>query len=163
MADLIATDPLAALLPACHGAHQLAAAQPARITALAPFETKGLPAPGRSTARPGGITLWAGHGLWLATGTAPEASPQTDATDAWAVLHLTGPAPEAVLARLVPTDLRALHFRAGSVARTLLGHIAVLIHRPEAAPDALEIWLPRSMAAHAIDDLLGAMRALEAR
>ncbi|MDP3862517.1 MAG: sarcosine oxidase subunit gamma [Phaeovulum sp.] len=168
MADFIATDPLAALLPTTRGAHQLAGAQPGRITALAPIgPAKGLPAPGRAQTHAGGIVLWAGHGLWLATGTPPQAvpqtAPQTDETDAWVIVRLSGPAPDAVLARLVPIDLRALNFRPGHVARTLLGHVAVLIHRPEAAPEALEIWLPRSMAAHALIDLASAMRGLAAR
>jgi sarcosine oxidase subunit gamma len=78
-------------------------------------------------------------------------------------VRLTGPAPDAVLARLVPVDLRPLHFAPGHVARTLLGHVAVLIHRPATAPEALEVWLPRSMAAHALDDLAEAMRAVAAR
>jgi sarcosine oxidase subunit gamma len=162
VADLIATHPLDQLAQSI-GAHHLAAAPQGRITALAPFETKGLPAPGRAVAHSGGLTLWAGHGLWLATGAPPALTPATDATDAWVAVRLTGPAPDAVLARLVPVDLRPLHFAPGHVARTLLGHVAVLIHRPATAPEALEVWLPRSMAAHALDDLAEAMRAVAAR
>jgi len=162
VADLTATTPLA-LLAQTYGAHHLALAPQGPITALAPFETKGLPAPGRAVAHAGGVTLWAGHGLWLATGTPPAITPQTDATDAWVVARLSGPAPDAVLARLVPVDLRPLHFAPGHVVRTLLGHVAVLIHRPEGAPEVLEIWLPRSVAAHALGDLAEAMRGLAAR
>ena len=163
MADLIATDPLAALLPVAHGTHHLIAAQPGRITALAPYDNKGLPKPGRAAPHPGGLLLWAGHNLWLATGTPPQSTPQTDVTDAWAVVRLTGPEPEAVLARLVPINLRARHFLPGYTARSLLGHIAVLLHRPAAAPETLELWLPRSTAAHAIGELARAMRGLAAR
>lgn len=164
MADLTVTDPLSSLLPVQHGAHHLIRAQPGTITALAPIgAAKGLPPPGRAEARGRSLVLWAGHGIWLATGTPPATAPQTDATDAWVIVRLSGTTPDAVLARLVPVDLRPLHFRPGHVARSLLGHVAVLIHRPEAAPDTLDIWLPRSMAAHALLELATAMRGLAAR
>lgn len=164
MADLTVTDPLSSLLPVQHGAHHLIRAQPGTITALAPIgAAKGLPPPGRAEARGESLVLWAGHGLWLATGTPPATAPQTDATDAWVIVRLNGPTPDAVLARLVPVDLRPLHFRPGDVARTLLGHVAVLIHRPASAPEALELWLPRSMAAHGLRSLREVMRAQAAR
>lgn len=156
-------EPAAALAPQTAGAYRIEPAQPDRITALSPFDANGLPPPGKAETRPGGVLLWAGHGLWLATGTAPALTPATDATDAWVVLRLSGPAPDAVLARLTPIDLRPLHFRPGQVARSLVGHIAALLHRPEAAPEVLEIWLPRSMAAHAEGEIAEAARALAAR
>jgi sarcosine oxidase subunit gamma len=169
VADLTAFDALAALFPVETGGYRLEPAPQGTLTGLAPFAAPGgaLPAPGRAMPHAGGTLLWAGHGQWLATGTLSakltEAAALTDQTDAWAVLRLTGPAPGAVLARLVPVDLRRLCFVPGTVARTLLGHIAVLIHRPEAAPEALELWLPRSMAAHAVREIAHAMRGQAAR
>lgn len=169
MADLGITDALAGLLPVDTGAYRLEAAPQGAITALAPYGAPGaaFAAPGRATPHAGGTLLWAGYGNWLATGDLPAsltaAAAVTDQTDAWAVLRLTGPAPEAVLARLVPLDLRRLHFAPGAVARTLAGHIAVLIHRPQSAPEALEIWLPRSMAAHGLHEIADAMRSQTAR
>ena len=156
-------EPAPALAPQAAGAHHIEPAQPDRITALSPFDANGLPFPGRAETRPGGVLLWAGHGLWLAAGMAPALTPATDETDAWVVLRLSGPAPDAVLARLTPIDLRPLHFRPGHVARSLVGHVAALLHRPEAAPEVLEIWLPRSMAAHALGEIAEAARALAAR
>jgi len=176
VADLPQFDALAGLLPVQHGAITLAAAPQTELWAVAPFGPAAtlarlfatdLPAPGRSAPWSGGLLLWAGWQRWFVTGGLPDGvakvAATTAQTDAWAVLRLTGPAPETVLARLVPVDLRMLHFGTGAVARTLLGQIAVLIHRPQTAPEALELWLPRSMAAHGLQSLREAMRAQVAR
>jgi heterotetrameric sarcosine oxidase gamma subunit len=175
VASLTETLPELEALPFEAGVHRLVAAPGGPITALSPYRGAeagllgllgaALPAPGKSVELAVGLCLWAGHRRWLLTGPAPEGlaahAALTDLSDAFVRVHLVGPAADAVLARLVPIDLRATQFGDGAVALSLLGQISVLVHR--GPPGALALWLPRSMAGHAVADICRAMRAYSAR
>jgi len=180
VASLIETPALAGLgLPVEAGDARLSAAAPGRVTAIAPFRGRtaatgaalaalglGFPAPGTSAAAGTARILWAGRGLAFLVGADPPAglaglAALTGQTDAWAVMALSGPAHAAVLARLVPLDLRPAAFAPGATARSTLVHCPVLLCRRDAA--TLEIWAMRSMAASAVHETQAAMRALAAR
>jgi len=84
----------------------------------------------------------------------------TDQSDGWVWLRLVGPKATDVLARLVPLDLRPAAFPDDACAKTLLGHMPVLITRSAAGFDLLTF---RSMAQTAIHELECAMKAVVAR
>lgn len=178
MADLIATGPLEGqvpfeaagvvldVLPA--GPLALIAPYPGRTAAAsAALEAAfgaGFPAPGQVlAARDGARIIWMGREGALLIGAAPP--PLADAavidlTDGWAGLVLGGAGAEAVLARLVPIDLRPAAFPEGSAARSLLGHVQALLLRSAAG---LEIHVMRSYARTAWHEIETAMRGLAAR
>ena len=180
MASLIETTPAEGLLPVTAGAATLAAAAAGPITSVAPFRGKeraassalkplglSFPGPGKAVTKDGAACVWAGRGqAFLIGAEAPEElagiAALTDQSDAWVVMRLSGAGAEAVLARLVPLDLRAATgFRTGSAARTLLGHMPLVIRRVAAAD--FELMTFRSMAAHAVHELSVAMEAVAAR
>lgn len=184
MADLKASEAAAGTgLPLTHGACRLTALGHERRTLIAPFPGQmgavsaalaamglAFPAPGQVLAAPGGRIVWAGREQAMLIGAAPPAAlaeyaATSDQSDGWAGFMLAGPGggqgAEAVLARLVPIDLRAASFPPGHSARTLLGHMPLLILRD--AADAFELYTFRSMARSAVHELAEAMRALAAR
>ena len=85
----------------------------------------------------------------------------TDQSDGWARMRLQGPGAEAVLARLVPIDLRVAAFPEGAVARSGLNHMMMVLMRE--GPQAFQIMVFRSMAGSAVHELAVAMKALTAR
>ena len=97
----------------------------------------------------------------VAAKVAPEGAAVTDQSDAWAVVALEGDAAEAVLARLVPVDLRVAVFAVGHVAKTMLAHLSVTITRTGQA--TFEIMVMRSMAKTLVHDLEVAARGLSLR
>ena len=108
--------------------------------------------------------VWTGRGQAFLIGAEPPkglegAAALVDQSDGWAGLRLEGPAAADVLARLVPLDLRAM--AVGSCARSLLGHMALVLMRPEA--EAFEMLVFRSMARTAVHEIDTAMRQLAAR
>lgn len=180
MASLIETAPAAGLLPVVAGAATLTEVAGGPITSIAPFRGKdravsaalkplglSFPGPGKAVTKGDAACVWTGRGqAFLIGAEAPDAlagiAALTDQSDAWVVLRLSGAAAEAVLARLVPLDLRAATgFKAGSAARTLLGHMPLAIRRVAAAE--FELMTFRSMAAHAVHELTVAMEAVAAR
>lgn len=180
MASLIEKTPAAGLTPLSRGDAVLTEVLPGPITAIMPYGGKdravasalkalglGLPGPNRSVTKGAAACVWTGRGQAFLVGAEPPdglagIAALTDQSDAWVVLRLAGPAAEAVLARLVPIDLRAATgFRTGAVARTLLGHMPLVIRRTAAAE--FELMTFRSMAAHAVHELDVAMTAVAAR
>ena len=174
MARLIAKSPAEGLLPVAHGEVTLAEDLPEAITSVAPLGGQdaavagalgqAFPAPGTTTTGPAGDLVWSGRGQALLLGPPPGAVPGaavTDQSDAWTVLTLSGPGARAVLARLVPADLRPSVFPEGATARTLLGHMTVSITRT--GPDAYRLMVFRSMARTAVHELSEAMRSVAAR
>ncbi len=177
MVSLIATDVFHGLLPVLQGPLQLAAATPARITSVMPFRGRagavqtalgrmglGLPEPGQSREGKAAAILWSGRGQAFLLDADPEPlagiAALTDQSDAWAVMRLTGPGWDQVLSRLVALDLRPSGFPEGAVARSGLNHMNALFRR---LADGVEIWVFRSMAATAVEELAGAMARVAAR
>lgn len=180
MARLIETPALAGPLPAPDGRCRLTALPWAPIAAIAPFRGQegavaaalaplglAFPAPGQALAGAAGARiLWAGRGTAFLIGAAPPPAlagiaAVTDQSDGWAGLRLEGPDHAAVLARLVPLDLRPAAFPAGRAARAPLNHVPALFTR--AGPEAVELWVFRSMAATAVHELETAMIRVAAR
>jgi sarcosine oxidase subunit gamma len=119
------------------------------------------PEPGRIVERPGLRAVWFGRDAAMVEGARPAGvGAVTDQTDAWVVVRLEGEGAQDVLARLVPIDLREVAFPAGSVARTVLGHLNVAVLRHGRA---FEVWAFRSMAGTLAHDLDRAMRGVAAR
>jgi sarcosine oxidase subunit gamma len=152
--EVMALGPVAAVQP-----------WPGRVAAVdAALKARGLgfPAPGRSLEVADTRILWAGRAAAFLIGTAPPELADAaviDLTDGWAGLTLAGPGAEAVLARLVPIDLRPAAFPEGTVARTLLGHLQVLIQR---RGGGFEVMVMRSYLRTAHHEVAGAMRRLAA-
>ncbi len=178
MPSLFEKTPCEGLLPLAIGGMTLTEIAAERITSVAPFAGKdravgaalkalglGWPKPGQSVAGKGGRILWTGRGQAFLIGADPEGlagiAALTDQSDGWARIELSGADVEAVLARLVPLDLGAAAFPKGSVARSSLGHMMMVLHRSE--DRAFEIMVFRSMAATAVHELHAAMTALAAR
>lgn len=180
MAELyVQTPDLGLELPLERGRVRLSALPSVSITAIQPFPGQtaavdavlrplGLrfPVPGESVATAGARLVWAGRETAFLFGApAPDGlrahAACTDQSDGWAGLRLDGSDAEAVLARLVPIDLRAGLFGVGACARTPLNHMQALILR--AADETFDLHVFRSMAATAVHDLADAMRAVAAR
>ena len=163
MVELTALTPCDGLLPLTIGTVTLDEVRYDRITSVAPFAGQDVSAVLPSMNQRSETAIWAGHGVWMVLGDAPEGvhAATTDQSDAWAIVRLSGADAEAVLARLVPVDLRAVQFPEGSVAKTMLAHLSVSVSRVGA--DAFEIWAMRSMAKTLVHDLEVAMTSVAAR
>lgn len=180
MPELIAKTPCAGLhLPLSPGRVTLSEWLPGRMTSVAPFagaERKvatnlkklglSFPAPNGMLQSGQGRIVWTGRGQAFLIGADPapglaESAALTDQSDGWAGLRLEGTAAADVLARLVPLDLRLSAMPAPSSARSLLGHMTMVLMRP--APDRFELLVFRSMARTAVHELAEAMRELAAR
>ncbi len=180
MANLVAKNPCAGLLPITAGMVALSEVDPGTITSLAPLRGKAeagsaalhvahgmaYPAPGRATGKAGARAVWAGLDQAFLIGPAPDPGLEahyalTDQSDGWAALRLEGPGAEAVLARLCPLDLRPSVFKRGHTARSLLGHMNASVTRTGA--QAFDILVFRSMARSAVHELGEAMRSVAAR
>ncbi|NCO85586.1 MAG: sarcosine oxidase subunit gamma [Rhodobacterales bacterium] len=180
MASLIAVAAGGGLLPVTVGGVTLREAVADPVTSIAPFHGQdnavaavlksalglGFPAPNRALAKGGVRIVWAGQGRALLIGApVPQGlaglAALTDQADGMVVVSLAGAAAEAVLARLVPIDLRAATFKAGHVARTLLGHMQVGIARSDA--QAFEVMAMRSMARTLVHELTEVAQRVAAR
>jgi sarcosine oxidase subunit gamma len=123
------------------------------------------PAPGRATGKEGARCIWSGIGAAFLVGPEPDAglgefAAVVDQSDAWAIVCLQGEASEAVLARLVPVDVRAAQFKRGHTVRTQLQHLDVSITRVGA--QRFQIMAFRSMAQTLVHDLETAMKTVAA-
>lgn len=178
MPSLIEKSPCDGLLPVYTGGLKLTEVAPARITSVAPLNGKeravasalkalglGWPAPGTSVVRGDAACLWSGRGQAFLIGAAPDGldgiAALTDQSDGWARMRLEGPGAESVLARFVPLDLRAAVFPVGSVARSGLNHMMMVLSRT--GDECFDIMVFRSMATTAVHELHQAMAALAAR
>ena len=164
MIDLKATSAfMAQRLPVTLDRCEMRALPTARITALAPYPGQmgalrahlgGFPDPGEVVIAGDTRLVWAGRDLAFAFGPGlPDGAEAfcavTDQSDGWTGLALQGPGAEAHLARRLPFDLRKLP--APGAARSLLGHVPLLILRLQ--PQAFEIWVWRSMLRSALHEL----------
>ncbi|MFP4044685.1 MAG: sarcosine oxidase subunit gamma [Rhodosalinus sp.] len=180
MADLTPRTPCAGLLPFRAGDVRLTEVDAGRITSLMPGPEQaaaldaalrdahglGWPDPGRAALGEDAAVVWTGMDQAMLMGPAPDATLSahaalTDQSDAWAVVELSGEAGPAVLARLVPVDLRPQAFPVGAVARTLLGHMHAGVLRT--GPATLRLLAFRSMAGTLVQELRGAMEGVAAR
>ena len=110
--------------------------------------------------------IWMGWGRALVVGAAlpagiGEVAAVTEQGDGIAALRIEGEAVEAVLARLVPVDLRAGVFPEGTTARTLVGHMIAQVTR--ISPQAFEIMVMRSMGHTLVHEVKQAARMVAAR
>ena len=173
MAELIARTPCAGLLPRTAGRTEITEAEWTPLYLIAPFRGReedvaqalglGWPAPDRSTTDGARRAVWTGPGQALVSGDLPDLPhcAVTDQSDAFAVVRLAGPEAEAVLARLVPIDLRAAAFPPGASARTLLGHMTATVIREDGGAFTLMVF--RSMAGTLVHELVRAAEGVETR
>ena len=177
MVKLIPLTPCAGLLPKTVGTVTLTEVVVDQVTSVAPYAGKdkqvsaglkeqvgvGLPGVGCSLGKGDALIHWAGHRTWFLRGAVSldGLAAVTDQSDTWAIVEIAGAGAEDVLARLVPVDLRVGTFKKGHTARTLLGHMNVLIMRT--GPQAFEIMAMRSMAGTLVHELEQAMRGVAAR
>lgn len=180
MAKLIDLSPAAGLLPLTIGTVALTEDAVGPVTSIAPFAGKtdevgkvlvdavgcGFPAPNRAENGKGAQVLWAGRGRALLIGVpAPEGlsglAAVTDQSDASVWVTVRGARAEAVLARLVPLDLRVAGFPQGATARSFVNHMTAQITRTGA--EAFQIACFRSMAATLVHELTEAAQAVAAR
>lgn len=178
MAELIEKSPCAGMgLPRIDGGVVLEEWLPGAITSVAPLAGAGadaalaplgfgFPAPNTMAQAQGARIVWTGRGQAFVIGAdAPEGlasvAALTDQSDGWAGLRLSGPAAADVLARLVPLDLSPRVFPTCAAARSLLGHMALVLMRPE--PEVFDLLVFRSMARTAVHELETAMTQLAAR
>lgn len=180
MAELLAKSAGAGIFPVSHGEMVLAELEVGTITSILPYRGQwdacsdalkaahgmALPAPLRATGKAGARCLWMGKDQAFLIGPEPDSglakhASLTDQSDAWVVVDLSGQGAEAVLARLVPVDLRASVFKRGHTVRTLLQHMSVSITR--LGEERFQIMAFRSMARTVAHDLGSAMALVAAR
>ena len=178
MPELIARPPLAGRAALTCGGVTLSEAAPRPITSIAPFRGQKaalaealsalgflLPAPNRFSSAATGQLVWTGRDQFFLIGTPPGPlygrAALTDQTDGWAALRLDGPGAEAVLARIVPLDVRAPVFAPGHAARVPFNHMSSVLMR--LAPESFEVLVFRSMAQTAWHEIEAAKTVLAAR
>ncbi|MBW4707752.1 sarcosine oxidase subunit gamma [Roseobacter sp. YSTF-M11] len=180
MVELVAKSPCAGLLPMTVGEVTLSEVDLGVLTSVAPFKGQrkaasealkeahgmALPAPNRATGREQARAIWFGRDMALLAGPLPDTSltrtaALTDQSDAWACVTLAGRPAEDVLARLVPVDMRAAHFKRGHTVRTQIMHMNGSITRIGA--ESFLILAFRAMAATLVHDLKQAMEGVAAR
>ncbi len=177
MAELAALSPAAGLLPLSHGGLTLEEVDLGPLTLVTAWDAAAasaaleaacglaFPAPGEAALEDARGVRWFGRAQALVHGVAlPEAldgAALVDVSDGWAALRLEGAGAEAVLARLVPVDLREPAFAEGRTARTDLRHMMASVTR--VGPAAFEVLVMRSFAATAVLDLGEAMGRVVAR
>jgi heterotetrameric sarcosine oxidase gamma subunit len=165
------------MLPLSAGGVTLSEVLPEAITSVAPFAGQdaavsasldaavgaAFPEPNRWAGSAAARAVWTGPGQAMVIGrrVTPEGAALTDQSDGWAVLRVEGEGAEAVLARLVPVDVRRRHMPPGHAARTLLHHMTCTLLRVD--DTAFEILVFRSMAATAVHHLETAMRSVAAQ
>ncbi|WP_428543612.1 sarcosine oxidase subunit gamma [Profundibacter sp.] len=178
--ELVEKSAFVGLVPIKVGSCRIFAAPPETMHLVSPYKGQekalseamkkahgmAFPAAERATGKEGARCVWFGLDQAMLIGPAPDArlsdfAAVVDQSDGWAVLRLQGPKAEEVLARLVPVDMRAAHFKRGQTARTQLRHLQVSITRIGAM--VFQIMVMRSMAKTLVDDLEGAMRLVAAR
>ncbi|MGB7241564.1 MAG: sarcosine oxidase subunit gamma [Sulfitobacter sp.] len=167
-------------LPLKIGRAELIAADPGRLSSVSPYigQSKALsaamkkahgldlPSPNRSAGKGGNRVIWFGRDSYMLAGPPPDPVLEkhgavTEQSDAWGSVILQGEDAEAVLARLVPVDLRKAVFKGGHTLRSQLQHLNVSITR--IGQSRFLIMGFRSMAATLVHDLKTAMEGVDAR
>ena len=180
MAELTLLTPCDGLLPLRFGDLTLSEETADPITAILPYRGQGaavskalMAAHGLAFPEANSVTstqdarcIWAGLEQALLIGVAPDPglaayAALVDQSDAWAIVQISGPGADQVLARLVPIDLRPSVFGLGQTARTLVGHMTASVTR--VSDQAFEIMVFRSMAKTLVHELEVAARQFVAR
>ena len=177
MISLIAKSACEGLLPLSYGSATLTEAFSEAITSVMPLKGQDkavsaalkdavgaeLPGPGRTTGNAGARVVWSGTGQAMVLGprVTIAGAAVTDQSDGWACMALEGEDARAVLARLVPLDLRVGVFKSGHAARTLLGHMSCVLMRT--GKDRYGLMVFRSMAKTAVHELEIAMKSVAAQ
>jgi sarcosine oxidase subunit gamma len=174
VANLIAKTPFDGLLPLTLGDTNLSEVTYDAITWIAPHKGQmaktsraldqqiGADFPSPNTHANGVVWFGPEQALVLGRPLAPiSGAALVDHSSAWAICSLDGADATAVLARLVPIDLRADAFGPGAAARTLLGHMNCVLMRT--GPTRFQIMVFRSMAASCVHDISRAMAMVAAR
>lgn len=174
MPELIARTPLQGVDPLELAGCRLSEWLPGPITSVAPLrgldgalKKLGLrfPQPGEVVEGRDCRLVWTGRAQAFLIGAAAEGlashAALTDQSDGWAGLALEGLGAEAVLARIVPVDLRLSAFPAGRAARVPFNHMSSVLIR--AAEARFELLVFRSMARTAWHEVETAMAMLAAR
>ena len=179
MANLVERTPCEGLLPVTIGSVTLSEVVIERMAAVAPFKGKEgavsaalkeacdivFPAPNRTSSKGDARAVWAGQGRANVIGCdLPDLSglaAVTDQGDGVAAVKIEGDGAEAVLARLVPLDLRAATFKCGHTARSLVNHMTASITR--LGPKSFEVMVMRSMAQTLVHELTEAAEGIAAR
>lgn len=169
MVDLTDKTPFGDTLPLVIGSVSFSEVAISEMVSIAPFSAKeqatsqaleavcgvAFPKPGQSLTKAGARITWLGQGRALLQGiAAPDLAglaAVTEQSDGWAILRMEGEDCEAVLARLVPIDLRAGQFKRGKSARTLVNHMQATITR--IGKISFEIMVMRSMAQTLVAEL----------
>ena len=179
MVSFIAKSPLSDHEPVAHGGCTLAEVVLDHVTSVAPFNGQekatitalkaahgvAFPAPNRFVEKAGVRVVWSGRGQAFVIGASFEApagvAACADQSDAWACLRIEGADAEAVMARLVPVDIRASAMPKGRAARAPLGHMMSVVMRTGA--QVFDVMVFRSMAQTAWHEVEQAMRGVAAR
>jgi len=174
--DLLAKSPGAADFPLRIGTLSAQETDLGPLTSVMPFKGQhkavaaalgmDLPGPGQSVVQGAARLLWFGRGQYLGMGAEITAdlsglAAVTDQSDAWCCVTLSGAQVDAVLARLVPVDLRLSQFAPGAVVRSQIGHMNGALLRLDAAEILLMVF--RSMArtlAHEVKEAMETVTAL---
>ena len=123
-----------------------------------------MPEPGTFVEKKGVRIVWTGRDQAFLLGVKPptlEGAAIADQSDGWATLGVSGIGAVAVLARLVPIDLRLSAFPVGRVLRSQVNHMNAVILR--VGDYAFEIMVFRSMARTAWHEIEEAMHTVAAR
>jgi len=164
---LIVNLPCVGLLPKTISTVILTVINSSKMTIFAPFKSHqksvsdtlkstlgvGFPALSRTLGKMP-RTVWCGRGLALIIGAdCPylDGAACIDNSDAWAIVRLDGADTSAILVRLTPIDLRALMFKRGYTARTLIGHITGGVTR--FGVQSFEAMVLRSMVGTLVHEL----------
>lgn len=178
MVKLIEISAFGDLLPLATGTCSLDEIDPGFVTLVTPAAGQGsrvaealkkqfgfgFPKPNRALAKGDTRIIWFGPGQAIVCG--PKivriaGAICVDQSDGWGVMTLAGSDARAVLARLLPIDLRSEQFKRGHTARTLLGHLPVSITR--VGDGRFQLMVFRSMAGTAVHDISRAMAGVAAR
>jgi sarcosine oxidase subunit gamma len=142
--------------------------------AAATAEGLALPeAPRTSSVAGGRAALWMSVDQWLVTAPLAEAATLaaaleraldgrhamvTDVSDARAIIRLSGAGAREIVMKGGPADLTRPDFAVGTARRMSLAGIAAMVHAVAGEPDALELYVARSVADYAWDWIVHAAR-----
>jgi len=119
----------------------------------------GWPRPGRVLSNAQARIAWFGDRQALVMGPALKSlagAAVVDQSDGWLLMRVEGAGARDMLMRLLPLDLRAASFGPGHVARSLAGHVPVIVLGRRGG--AFDLLAPRSMARTTHGDLVRAMK-----